>query len=83
MFLRKLIPLLDTRHHYFMLSLVMSRKHKDFIMFLPEPIALKILSYLSTEEVDRARKVSPKWKMLVKSDAFWKFKLENIGANSF
>lgn len=77
-FLHKFLLKLDPRQHYYVSSFLTARQYKDFLALLPEPIALKILSYLTVKELLRACMVSKTWNSLAINNNIWKAKCDMV-----
>jgi hypothetical protein len=77
--LNKLLRAMDPREQYFVYSSLLLRKYRDFIVLLPEEVALKILAYLPIKDIIAASLVSKDWYKLCKSEKLWKMKYEKLG----
>ncbi|XP_013398191.1 F-box/WD repeat-containing protein 7 isoform X2 [Lingula anatina] len=77
-FLHKVVLKLDPRQHYFISSYLAVKQYRDFISLLPEPLALKILSYLSPAELLVASSVCRTWQRLANHNELWKSKCDEV-----
>lgn len=77
-FLHKFMLKLDPRQHYFVSSFLAARQHKDFISLLPRDISLKILHYLSVQDLLKCCMVSKTWNALANDNDLWKHKCETV-----
>ncbi|XP_060599165.1 uncharacterized protein LOC132752799 isoform X1 [Ruditapes philippinarum] len=77
-FLHKFMLKLDPRQHYFVSSFLAARQHKDFISLLPKDISLKILHYLTVQDLLRCCMVSKTWNILANNNDLWKHKCECV-----
>ncbi|XP_053396949.1 uncharacterized protein LOC128556312 [Mercenaria mercenaria] len=77
-FLHKFMLKLDPRQHYFVSSFLAARQHKDFISLLPKDISLKILHYLSVQDLLRCCMVCKTWNALANNNDLWKYKCETV-----
>ncbi|XP_033629128.1 probable E3 ubiquitin ligase complex SCF subunit sconB [Asterias rubens] len=77
-FLHKLLKRLDSRQLYFLCSSLALKQSHDFISLLPEPLALRILQYLSPQSLLVAALVSRTWCYLASHDNIWKVKCDHV-----
>ncbi|XP_064629049.1 uncharacterized protein LOC135488385 [Lineus longissimus] len=77
-FLHKVLLKLDPRQHYFISSFLSVKQYRDFMLLLPEKIAIKILGYLSPAELITAGRVCKRWQKLCNSNRLWKAKCEEV-----
>ncbi|XP_042313415.1 F-box only protein 36 isoform X2 [Sceloporus undulatus] len=56
----------------------MCRGKFDFLVRLPDPLLLRIMSYLELEDIARLSQVSRRFEMLCNSDKLWEMIVQNL-----
>ncbi|XP_048240296.1 F-box protein MET30-like [Haliotis rufescens] len=77
-FFHKMLLKLDLRQHYFISNFLIIKQYRDFLALLPEPLALKILSYLSPVELLQASRVNKTWQSLTNNNELWRSKCSEV-----
>ncbi|KAF6018739.1 hypothetical protein EB796_022938 [Bugula neritina] len=80
-FLKKLLLKLDERQHFFISNLLSVKQYKDFITLLPLHISLKILSYLTPNQLVKASRVCRSWRKTCERNELWKSKCKELNMN--
>eukprot|EP00794_Sanderia_malayensis_P012720 gene12720-14025_t len=73
-FLQLYLQTLNTSQTYLLYGFIMVRLYRDFISLLPRHLSIKILSYLSSQDLIVATKVCLAWKERASDDKLWKGK---------
>lgn len=75
-FLQLFLRVLEPSELYFLSGLLAVKQYRDFISLLPEPLAIRILSYLVPKELLIVCQVSKTWRRLASRDELWQAKCQ-------
>lgn len=77
-FFQQVLPKLEMKQLYFLCTYLSVRQHCDVISKLPTDCSLKILSYLSAEDLARSAAVCRNWHQLCLNGVLWREKCDDL-----